>query len=273
MALKKLFLVVFFTTFSLQVAGQSLAIMGALDQEIAILIDSMSQRKKILIGGIEFYKGKLKGHKVVVFKAGVGKVNAAYSTAILSQNFKLSSLIFTGVAGGLDPEALPGDLVIGEKLVQYDFGKVDSLGFEIWPFRKLSGGSHEELYVISDARLVQISQEAAEQVDFLPVANRKPQVFSGIIATGDLFVSSNEKANWLHKEFGALATEMEGAAVAHICRSLGIPFIIIRSCSDNANNNARMNFNQFVGPASENSARLVLAILEKMKNYPSPFTP
>lgn len=117
----------------------------------------------------------------------------------------------------------------------------------------------------SDARLVGISQEAAKRVGFLPIANRQPKVFSGVISTGDIFVSSNEKANWLYREFDALATGMEGAAVAHICRTLEIPFIVIRSCSDNANNNARMNFNQFVGPASENSARLVLAILDGME--------
>jgi adenosylhomocysteine nucleosidase len=266
MAVKKLLLVLLLCSFSFVSAAQSIAIMGALDQEIAILIDSMGRNRKVTKGGIDFYKGKLKGKKVVILKAGVGKVNAAYSTAILTQNFKLSSLIFTGVAGGLDPEALPGDLVIGEKLVQYDFGKVDSLGFEVSPFRKLSGGSHEELYVVSNARLVGISQEAAKRVEFLPIANRQPKVFSGVIATGDIFVSSNEKANWLYTEFDALATEMEGAAVAHICRTLGIPFIVIRSCSDNANNNARLNFNQFVGPASENSARLVLEILDGMES-------
>lgn len=263
--MKKLVLVILFSSFSLVVAAQSIAIIGALDQEIAILIDSMGRNRKVTKGGVDFYKGKLKGEKVVILKAGVGKVNAAYSTAILTQNFKLSSLIFTGVAGGLDPEALPGDLVIGEKLVQYDFGKVDSLGFAVSPFRKLSGGSHEDLYVNSDARLVGISQEAAKRVGFLPIANRQPKVFSGVISTGDIFVSSNEKANWLYREFDALATGMEGAAVAHICRTLEIPFIVIRSCSDNANNNARMNFNQFVGPASENSARLVLAILDGME--------
>ena len=263
--MKKLFVVILIFGHSLSVSAQRIAIMGALDQEITILLDSMQGKKKVQRGGIDFYKGKLKGKKVVLLKAGVGKVNAAYSTAILTQNFKLSSLIFTGVAGGLDPDALPGDLVIGEKLVQYDFGKVDSMGFSVSPFRKLTGGPHAELYIDSDRDLLQQSQKAAAKVVFVPIAGRQPKVFSGVIATGDIFVSSNEKAMWLYTEFNALATEMEGAAVAHICRTLEIPFIVIRSCSDNANNRARMNFNQFVGPASENSARLVLAILAQME--------
>ena len=263
--MKKLLLLLLIVGFSFSASAQRIALMGALDQEIAILLDSMQGQKKVSRGGIDFYKGKLKGKKVVILKAGVGKVNSAYSTAILTQNFKLSSLIFTGVAGGLDPEALPGDLVIGEKLVQYDFGKVDSLGFSVAPFRKLSGGAHDELFIDSDKDLLRISESAAQKMVFVPIANRQPKVFSGVIATGDIFVSSNEKAKWLYTEFEALATEMEGAAVAHICRTLDIPFIVIRSCSDNANNHARMNFTQFVGPASENSARLVLAILGEME--------
>lgn len=262
--MKKLLLLGFFCLFSLAIQAQRIAIMGALDQEIAILLDSMKSSKKMIKGGIDFYTGKLKGKKVVILKAGVGKVNSSYSTAILTENFKPSVLIFTGVAGGLHPEAMPGDIVIGTKLVQYDFGQEDSTGFSVAPFRKLTGGNHEELYIDADPDLVSKSIAAADQIEFVPISGRDPKVFSGVIATGDVFVSSNKKAAWLFEEFDALATEMEGAAIAHICRTLGIPFVIIRSCSDNANNHARVNFNRFVGPASVNSARLVLGILEKL---------
>lgn len=262
--MKKLVILSFLFFLSISTQAQRIAIMGALDQEIAILLDSMSSSKKVNRGGIDFYTGKLKGKKVVILKAGVGKVNASYSTAILTENFNPSMLIFTGVAGGLHPEAMPGDIVIGTKLVQYDFGQEDSIGFSVAPFRKLTGGNHEELYIDADPNLVTKSIDAADQLEFVPISGREPKVFSGVIATGDVFVSSNEKAAWLFGEFDALATEMEGAAIAHICRTLGIPFVIIRSCSDNANNHARVNFNQFVGPASVNSARLVLGILEEM---------
>ncbi|MBN7810252.1 5'-methylthioadenosine/adenosylhomocysteine nucleosidase [Algoriphagus sp. H41] len=261
---KALFLFVAVLIFS-QSHAQRIAIMGAMDQEIALLIDSMKSVKKVERGGIAFYKGKLKGQKIVLLKAGVGKVNAAYSTAVLAENFRPELLIFTGVAGGLHPEAMPGDIVIGEKLVQFDFGQIDSTGFSVWPFRKLDGGRHQELFVSSDAALVESSLQAANEAKLEPISGREPRIFSGVIATGDVFVSSDEKAKWLFGEFDALATEMEGAAIAHICRSLDIPFVIIRSCSDNANNHARVNFNQFVGPASVNSARIVLGILESMQ--------
>ncbi|GAA0877896.1 5'-methylthioadenosine/adenosylhomocysteine nucleosidase [Algoriphagus jejuensis] len=262
--MKKTLLLLFLSFLFFESHSQRIAIMGAMDQEIAILIDSMKSVKKVEKGGITFYKGKLKGQKVVLLKAGVGKVNAAYSTAILAENFEPEMLIFTGVAGGLHPEAMPGDIVIGEKLVQFDFGQVDSTGFTVWPFRKIGGGPHEDLFVEADAELIAKSTAAANLAELEPISGRQPRIFSGVISTGDVFVSSNEKAAFLYEEFDALATEMEGAAIAHICRTLGIPFVIIRSCSDNANNHARVNFNQFVGPASANSARIVLAILGEM---------
>lgn len=262
--MKKLIFVLFFSFLFFSTMAQRIAIMGALDQEIAILLDSMKSSKKVNKGGIDFYSGKLKGKKVVILKAGVGKVNASYSTAILTENFNPSMLIFIGVGGGLHPDAMPGDIVIGTKLVQYDFGQEDSTGFSVVSFRKLTGGNHQELYIDSDQILVTKSIAAADQMEFVPISGREPKIFSGVIATGDVFVSSDKKAAWLFEEFDALATEMEGAAIAHICRNLDIPFVIIRSCSDNANNHARVNFNQFVGPASVNSAQLVLGILEEL---------
>lgn len=261
---KLLLLICFFGMVNLGFA-QRIAIMGALDAEISILLEEMGKVKTETHGGIDFYKGKLKGKKVVVLKAGVGKVNASYSTAVLVENYNPKALIFTGVAGGLDPEALPGDIVVGDKLVQYDFGQVDSTGFQVAPFRKLRGGNHEDLFIHADADLVQKALLVAASVDLEPISGRKPKVYQGVIATGDVFVSSDDKARWLYEEFGALATEMEGAAIAHLCRTLEIPFVVIRSCSDNANNHARVNFNAFVGPASVNSARIVLGILESMQ--------
>ncbi|MFD2201994.1 5'-methylthioadenosine/adenosylhomocysteine nucleosidase [Shivajiella indica] len=256
-----LLLILFFSS-SFKVEAQYIAVMGALEQEIDLLLGEMEKQKKIQIGGIDFYKGKINGKKVVVLKAGVGKVNASYSTAVLTQNFGIDALIFTGVAGGLHPESLPGDIIIGDRLFQHDFGKFDQEGFEVTTYRELTGAHQTDLFIPSDSILVFKSKQAAQQVAFNALSGRNPNVFTGLIATGDMFVSSPEKAQWLFGEYGALAAEMEGAAVGHICRTLDIPFVVIRSCSDNANHDARVNFEQFVGPASINSSRLVLSILE-----------
>lgn len=266
MDLKKLSIGFLFFLLWVPATAQRLAIMGAMDPEISILLEALNKPKVTTHGGIDFYTGKLKGKKVVIVKAGIGKVNAAYSTAVLTQNFKLDGLIFTGVAGGLHPEALPGDIVIGTALVQVDFGLLDAEGFTPWNFRDLSGEPHPELLLAADSSLVQLSLEASKLADYQSISRRQPRVFQGVISTSDLFVSDPVKANWLYTKFNSLATEMEGAAVAHICRVLGLPFVVIRSCSDNANTDAHVNFSEFVGPAAANSANLVLRMVELMED-------
>ena len=129
------------------------------------------------------------------------------------------------------------------------------------------GGKEDRVgqgHIYSDPELVQQAETAAKQVVFLSISNRAPRVFSGVIATADVFVSDQESAEKLFSDYQALATEMEGAAVAHLCRELGIPFIVLRSCSDNANKSARVSFNQFVRPAAINSAGIVLQLLKNM---------
>jgi len=113
--MKSLSLVFLFIFLSLSATAQRTAILGALDQEIAILLDSLQDKKEEQYGGLTFYTGNLKGQAVVIAKSGVGKVNASYSTAILLDHFTPKQLIFTGVAGGLHPESLPGDVVIEDK--------------------------------------------------------------------------------------------------------------------------------------------------------------
>ena len=112
--------------------------------------------------------------------------------------------------------------------------------------------------------MVKQAEAAAKKVAFIPISNRPPRIFSGVIATADVFVSNPTTAAKLYTDYQALATEMEGAAVAHLCRTLGVPFIVLRSCSDNANQMARVSFNQFVRPAAVNSAGIVLQLLQTM---------
>jgi adenosylhomocysteine nucleosidase len=190
-----------FLLLSLGATAQRIAVLGALDQEIAILLDSLKEKKEVYYGGLTFYTGNLKGQDVVIGKSGVGKVNAAYSTAILLDHFTPKQLIFTGVAGGLHPESLPGDVVIGTKLIQTDFGQIDSVGFKISPFRKLSGGRYDDLYIHSDPGLVQQAEAAAKRVTFIPISNRAPRVFSGVIATADVFVSNKVTAEKLNTDY------------------------------------------------------------------------
>lgn len=256
-----LVILAFLLTFFLQ--AQRTAIMGAMEEEIVFLKSQLKHPREVQKNGVTFYTGKLQGQKVVLLRAGIGKVNAAYSAAILVQNFKVDRLVFTGVAGGLHPDIQPGDLVIATKMVQYDFGELKAGAFETWPTRNLAkNNAKHPLFLEVDSLLLENSKRVSRNITLKPFEDRLPKFFVGPIATGDTFVSDPAKARALHLEFGALATEMEGAAVAQICSMLKLPFIVIRSCSDNANNEAHTDYFKFVRIAAVNSAQMVLELLE-----------
>jgi adenosylhomocysteine nucleosidase len=263
MVLKRIFSFVILLLIVCKIQGQRVAIMGAMDEEIELLKRELQHKKEIHKNGVTFYTGKLKGQKVVLLKAGIGKVNAAYSTAILTSNFKIEAVIFTGVAGGLHPDIKPGDIVIGDKMIQYDFGQLKEDGFETWPTRNLTQNNGKNpLYLSVDNHLLVGSRKVSNTIKLQPINGSQPKFYVGAIATGDTFVSDPKKAKYLYSNFNALATEMEGAAVAQVCHMLGLPYIIIRSCSDNANTNAHTDYFKFVQIASINSAQMVLALLE-----------
>ncbi|WP_159023372.1 5'-methylthioadenosine/adenosylhomocysteine nucleosidase [Formosa sp. L2A11] len=263
MALNRiLFCITFFIICTLQ--AQRIAIMGAMDEEIEYLTQELKNKKEIKKNGVTFFTGELRGKEIVLLKAGIGKVNAAYSTAILTSNFKLSKLIFTGVAGGLAPNISPGDIVISDKIIQYDFGKLQEGKFETWPTRNLAlDNKKNPLYFSADTILLEDCEKVSKNMTLKPLNGKVPQILIGTIATGDTFVSDSKKAKELFLEFNALATEMEGAAVAQVCNMLHLPFIIIRCCSDNANTKAHTDYPKFLSVASINSAQMVLQILEE----------
>ncbi len=249
-------------------SAQRIAIMGAMDEEISMLADSLKNKREIEKDGITFFTGKLKNQKVVLLKAGIGKVNAAYSTAILATNFKLKALLFTGVAGGLAPEINPGDIVIAQNMVQYDFGELKAGVFKTWPTKNVSeNNARNALYLPVDPYLLDLFEKTSQHIQLTPLNGNFPRFFIGTIATGDTFLSDTQKAKDLYSQFDALATEMEGAAVAQICTMLKIPYIVVRSCSDNANTQAHTDYFKFVNVAARNSAQLVIAVLE---NYERP---
>lgn len=250
--------------FSLKSAAQDIALVGAMPEEIKLLTESLKNKKVIQKAGITFYKGTLEGKKVVVFKSGIGKVNAAYATTILLENFPIKQVIFTGVAGGLHPDSYPGDLVIAEQVFHHDYVQHTADDYIVRATVNLMSNQPNPLYFRSDSVLFELAKKVSQNIELTQVGYRKPRVFYGTIATSDAFVSNSKKAKWLYENFNAFATEMEGAALGQICHQRGVPFLIIRSCSDNANNQAHLDFSTFVEPAAENAIQLVMRILRGM---------
>ncbi|MCM8711017.1 5'-methylthioadenosine/adenosylhomocysteine nucleosidase [Clostridium sp. SYSU_GA19001] len=226
-----------------------IGIIGAMDEEVEILLREIKLQKKVFKAKMEFNHGILWGQEVVVVRSGIGKVNAAVCTQILIDNFNADCIINVGIAGGIGKDIYPGDVVVAESLVQHDMD-TSAFGDKIGQIPRLDTFDFK-----CDSDLVAKAKKACE---FLKEGNS----FTGIIATGDQFIAHVDKIRWINEEFSAIACEMEGGSIAQVCYLNNIPFVVIRSISDNANNGAHMDFEKFKYIAVENSVRILKNMLE-----------
>ncbi len=254
------------SVFQGQVSEQVTGILGALDEEVAILQGQLADSKQQTIEGVSFVSGKLRGKKVVIAQTGIGKVNAAMTTTLMIEHFGPGEIIFTGIAGRINPELSIGDIVIAEKTAHHDMGIITEAGLEntgeINPF----DGARNPVYFPADVRLLKLAEEAAEKIKLTPVktvaGKRAPRIVKGVVVTGDVFVASAAKVAELRRKLGADAVEMEGAAVAQVCYQRRIPCIVIRSISDKADEESLVDADRFTMLAAVNSAALVAQMVE-----------
>lgn len=262
--MKKIFLLILIFSSKIHAQKPITAILGAFSDEIKLLEDSLHHKQVVNLKGIRFLTGELRGRSVVVALTGVGKVNAAMTTTMLLMNWQPQQVIFTGIAGGINPTIQPGDIVMAKLSIQHDFGKIDSTGMVLWQTFNPMQKERNPLYFPADSVVLMKAQKASESIKYRTVLGRNVKVITGIVATGDVFVNSNQKVEQLKTQLNADAAEMEGAAVAQVCYQLKMPCLIIRSISDNANAKAHLDMNIFASIAAYNSASLVLGILEKL---------
>lgn len=241
------------------------AILGAFDKEVEMLEEQLTDKQEYKIEGMKFVSGTLRGKKVVVAWTGIGKVNAAMTTTLMIEHFRPNELIFTGIAGGINPELSFGDIVIAERTAQHDLGILTSAGLENKGAINPIDGRENPVFFGADERLLKLAQQAAEQVELETIktnaGERTPRIVKGVVVTGDIFVASAAKCAELRSSLGADAVEMEGAAVAQICYQQGIPCIVIRSLSDKAGEKAFEDLHRYLETAAKNSASLVVEIV------------
>lgn len=244
------------------------AILGAFSSEGKLLESRLTDAKVVKIQGISFHVGTLEGRKVVLALTGIGKVNAAMITTLLIDHFGPREVIFTGIAGGLNPKLLPGDIVIGQRVAHHDYGLVTDKGMQNDSPRNPITGEKNPVYIPSDPNLVTIAQKAVGNVRFEEVRShgqtRLPAVSTGVVGTGDVFVASAREKKDIRKRVNADVVEMEGAAVAQVCHQFQTPFLIIRSVSDLADKHAQKDLDTFYKTAANNSATLVVGIVKQL---------
>lgn len=226
-----------------------IGIIGAMEEEVAALQRDMEIEETRKIASMEFYKGRLCGQEAVVVRSGVGKVNAGICGAILSLEFGADVLINTGIAGGLHPDIRIGDMVISRDALHHDMdasafgdprGQVPRM--DVWAFP-------------AEEELIERAKKANQR------ANPDIQTFVGRVVTGDQFVSSEEKKQELTELFGGMCVEMEGAGIAQAAYLNRIPYVIVRSISDQADHCATEDYPTFEKKAITHSVRLIREML------------
>ena len=240
-------------------------ILGAFPPELVLLESQMTQKSDTVISQVRFIRGELRGRRVVLAETGVGKVNAAITTVLMIQHFKPREIVFSGIAGGVDPALAPGDLVIGTEIAYHDFGQVDDAGMHYWATKNPLTKKENPLKFHCDPALIRKALSVSKNLKLAKVERDNgsfvPAVKQGVIVTGDVFVSSEKVTRRLLTELGAAATEMEGAAIAQTCYQQNTPFLIIRSLSDKADGKAKKDMDQFYDVAARNAATLVMAVI------------
>lgn len=247
-------------------AWSHIAILGALPVEIEQVVDALENKTEETIHGVHFFSGKLHGTPVVASVTGAGKVNAAITATVLIEHFKPQCVIFTGVAGALNPSLGPGDIVIGVKTAQHDLMKVEDDGREGMTVRSPITGKECPEFFECDQNLLDAARGVVQKRTEDPSEKgggkgEGSQIREGIIVSGDAFVASDQMKTELHRRLGAAAVDMESAAVAQVCHVYGIPFVAIRSFSDSADGMAMLDFRRFFKSAAHGSSQFVMEMV------------
>ena len=220
-------------------------IIAAMKEEMQEIKKIMQEIEEIKIKELIFFRGKINNNNVILVEAGIGKVNAARVTQLMIDKFEIQRIINVGSAGSANNELKIGDIVIGKRLVQHDF--------DITAFGHPKGFiTNIGQYVESDSELISKMEQT-----ILKLSQNEFKIKIGTIASGDIFCTEPKMKEKIRTKFNADAIEMEGAAIAQVCKLNEIPFIVIRSISDNPNGKNEITFDQFLEKASKRCAEII----------------
>ncbi|ANK59727.1 5'-methylthioadenosine/adenosylhomocysteine nucleosidase [Loigolactobacillus backii] len=227
-----------------------IGIIGAMEEEVKLLQSKMDNLTHRTIAGVDFYNGVIADQTVILVRSGIGKVQAGMTTGLLLDHYAPDVVINTGSAGGIGSGLKIGDVVISSELAYHD---VDATAFG---------------YVIGQLPQ-QAARFSADKAWVRRVAAAAQQValttHVGLIVSGDQFIAGKAATDKILANFpDALASEMEGAAIAQVATQFKVPFVVIRAMSDVGDENAGVNFDDFIIDAGKQSAQMVLALIDQV---------
>lgn len=229
---------------------KNVGVIFAMEEELLALKKYVRIEKEYNIFDLKFYEGEMNDIRCILVQSGIGKVNAARTTQVLIDNFKINCIFNIGVAGAVCEDLNIGDIVIGEKLVQHDF--------DITAFNHEKGYiPNVGVYVYSDKYLLELAKKV--------IVKSNLKIFQGVIASGDIFCSDYMMGKKINDKFNALCVEMEGASIAQVCNLCNVPFLILRSISDVPNNDNVVTYDEFLSDSCEKVANVMNEMLFELK--------
>lgn len=225
-----------------------IGIIGAMSLEVEMLIKSMTVKEKKECAGNMYYIGELFEKEIVVTCCGVGKVNAASSTQILISEFKVDCIINTGIAGGMHSAVEVCDVVISKDVTHHDvrIGQMKSC----FPYQECFEANKD---------LVKVAVEVIEKEKII-----KGNHHIGRIVSGESFIDNLELKEQINSAFSPHCVEMEGSAIGHVAYINRVPFVVIRSISDNADNEAMLSYDEFEKIAAQQSSKIVINMIKRL---------
>lgn len=222
-----------------------IGIIGAMEEEVAQIVEVMEITETFERASMVFKKGTLNGKDVVIVRSGIGKVNAAVCTQILVDRFGVDYVVNTGIAGSLKAEIDIADVVLSSDVLHHDMDAT-GFGYALGQIPRM-----EVLSFKADDRLIEIGKAACKK------AAPDVGVHVGRVVSGDQFISDKEIKDRLIKNFNGFCTEMEGAAIAQTAYLNNVPFLILRAISDKADDSATMDYPTFETMAIKNSVEIL----------------
>jgi adenosylhomocysteine nucleosidase len=271
------------------------AVVSAFAPELEALTARAEVERAVSANGVEFTLGRLAGEDVVLFLSGVSMVNAAMNAQLALDRFDVEAVVFSGIAGGVNPGLHIGDVVVPERWGQYlesAFARETSAagGYELPPFlpkppyanygmmfpqpvgvRTAANPKGEDRFWFEvDPAMLAAAREVGAAVRLERCAapdrclGREPRLeVGGSGVSGQAFVDNKAFREHVLATFGASVLDMESAAVAHVAHANATPFIAFRSLSDLAGGGEAANeMATFLQLAAKNSAAAVAAFLE-----------
>ncbi|MDR2803570.1 MAG: 5'-methylthioadenosine/S-adenosylhomocysteine nucleosidase [Treponema sp.] len=239
-----------------------IGIIGAMEEEVAILQGLILNRAKETIGPFEYFTGVLEGKDIVLLRCGIGKCNAAMGAALLVNRFKPDLVINTGCAGGMNPAGCTpalnfGDVVVSSALVYHDFD-ISAFGYAVGQIPGM-----KDAFFHVEKSVIQTSLRAIGELKSEGLLPASLNYTECLIGSGDIFVCEAKRVEKIIKLFPNIrAVEMEGSAIAHACSLFGTRYIVIRAMSDIAGEESPVKFDEFLPAAAKHSSEIVKRIVK-----------